>query len=72
VLRETGGAIAMTAWTTMCGFGAILWSAHRGLESLAWVSVTGVALVFLSSAVLLPALMLVRERLQAAGPDAKA
>jgi predicted RND superfamily exporter protein len=62
VLRETGGAIAMTAWTTICGFGAILWSNHRGLRSLAWVSVLGVTLVFLASVVLLPALMLLRER----------
>jgi hypothetical protein len=65
VLRETGGAIAMTAWTTMCGFGAILWSNHRGLRSLAWVSVIGIALVFLASVALLPALMLLRERYRA-------
>lgn len=64
VVRETGGAIAMTAWTTICGFGAILGSAHRGLRSLAWVSVIGVVLVFVTAAVLLPALMLVRERLR--------
>lgn len=62
VLRETGGAIAMTAWTTICGFGAILGSAHRGLRSLAWVSVTGVVLVFVASVVLLPALVFLYER----------
>ncbi len=62
VLRETGGAIGMTAWTTICGFGAILGSAHRGLRSLAWVSVTGVVLVFVASVVLLPALVFLYER----------
>jgi predicted RND superfamily exporter protein len=62
VLRETGGAIAMTAWTTICGFGAILGSAHRGLRSLAWVSVTGVVLVFVASVVVLPALVYLHER----------
>jgi predicted RND superfamily exporter protein len=67
VLRETGSAIALTAWTTICGFGAILWSAHRGLRSLAWVSVCGVALVFVTSVVLLPGLILIRERLHRGG-----
>ncbi|HWB78908.1 MAG TPA: MMPL family transporter [Nannocystaceae bacterium] len=63
-VRETGGAIFMTAWTTICGFGAILSANHRGLQSLAWVSVVGVALVFFTAVLVLPALIVLTERLR--------
>jgi predicted exporter len=58
-VRETGGAVLMTAWTTICGFASILFADHRGLQSLAWVSVIGVMLVFFTAVILLPALILV-------------
>ncbi|MFO0635395.1 MAG: MMPL family transporter [Nannocystaceae bacterium] len=61
VIRETGGAIAMTAWTTICGFGAILSTNHRGLQTLSWVSVVGVTLTFIACVVVLPALIVLRE-----------
>jgi len=61
-VRETGGAIFMTAWTTICGFAAILWADHRGLQSLAWVAVIGVCLVFVTSVVLLPSLIILVDR----------
>jgi predicted RND superfamily exporter protein len=67
-VRETGGAIFMTAWTTICGFGAILSANHRGLQSLAWVSVIGVALVFVTAVLVLPALIVVTERFRRAPP----
>ncbi len=66
-VRETGGAIFMTAWTTICGFGAILSANHRGLQSLAWVSVIGVALVFVTAVLVLPALIVLSERLRPRG-----
>ncbi len=61
VIRETGGAIGMTAWTTICGFGAILSTNHRGLQSLAQVSVLGVVLTFTACVIVLPALIVLRE-----------
>ena len=61
-VRETGGALFMTAWTTICGFASILWADHRGLQSLAWVAVVGVVLVFLTSVVLLPSLIILVDR----------
>ncbi|MBC8071080.1 MAG: MMPL family transporter [Deltaproteobacteria bacterium] len=67
-VRETGGAIFMTAWTTICGFGAILSANHRGLQSLAWVSVIGVALVFVTAVLVLPALIIVSERFRKRPP----
>ena len=66
VIRETGGAIMMTAWTTICGFASILWADHRGLQSLAWVSVVGVTFTFIAAIVFLPALIVVREWLRPA------
>ncbi len=68
VIRETGGAIMMTAWTTICGFASILWADHRGLQSLAWVSVVGVTFTFLAAIVFLPALVVLREWLSPAKP----
>jgi predicted RND superfamily exporter protein len=61
-VRETGGAVFMTAWTTICGFGSILLTNHRGLQSLAWVSVVGVVLVFATSVILLPSLIVLVDR----------
>ena len=58
----------MTAWTTICGFAAILWADHRGLQSLAYVSVIGVTLTFAAAIVVLPALIVVREWLRPAKP----
>ncbi len=63
-VRETGGAVMMTAWTTICGFAAILFANHRGLQSLAWVAVVGVLVVFTTSVLLLPALIVVVDRLR--------
>jgi predicted RND superfamily exporter protein len=69
VIRETGGAIMMTAWTTICGFASILWADHRGLQSLAWVSVVGVTFTFVAAIVFLPALAVLREWLSPAKPS---
>lgn len=57
VLRETGGAVALTTLTTICGFAGILFANHRGLESLAWTAVAGMALAMVSAVVVLPALL---------------
>jgi predicted RND superfamily exporter protein len=64
VLLETGGAIFMTSWTTILGFASLLFSGHRGLITLAEVTITGLALCFLSSVVVLPAILGTAERLQ--------
>ena len=54
-VRETGTAIFLTSWTTAIGFAGIFFANHRGLLSLARVSVIGVMLCWLSSVVVLPA-----------------
>ncbi|MEM6990406.1 MAG: MMPL family transporter [Myxococcota bacterium] len=55
VLRETGGAVFLTTLTTVCGFSGILFANHRGLESMAWVAVTGMVLALVSAVLVLPA-----------------
>ena len=64
VLLETGGAIFMTSWTTILGFAALLFSGHKGLITLAEVTMTGLALCFVSSVVVLPAILWTGERLR--------
>jgi len=58
-LRETGGAVFMTSWTTICGFGGMLFANHRGLQSLARTVGLGMTLAWLASAIFLPALIAV-------------
>lgn len=65
VLRETGGAVFMTTLTTVFGFGGILFANHRGLLSLGWISVVGLVLCFVGAVVLLPAMLVVRDGIQA-------
>ncbi len=60
-VRETGAAIFLTTWTTCIGFGGIFFSNHRGLLSLAKISVVGLILCFVSSVIVLPALLRVLE-----------
>lgn len=65
VLRETGGAVFMTTLTTVFGFGGILFANHRGLLSLGWISVVGLTLCFIGAVVMLPAMLVLRDGIQA-------
>ncbi|MFH1532740.1 MAG: MMPL family transporter [Pseudomonadota bacterium] len=64
VLMETGGAIFMTSWTTILGFASLLFSGHKGLITLAELTIAGLTLCFFSSAVVLPAILSTGEWLQ--------
>ncbi len=65
VLRETGGAVFLTTLTTVCGFAGILFANHRGLQSMAWGAVSGMALALVASVVLLPATLWLVETVMA-------
>ena len=69
-LVKTGPAIALTTWTTAVGFAGIFFANHRGLLSLARVAVVGIVLCLISSAVLLPAALRVKEWLTQSGRPA--
>lgn len=58
----TGKGIALTALTTIIGFGAMLVARHRGIASLGFVLALGVALTLLACLTLMPALLELRSR----------
>ena len=57
VLRSTGEHVAMSAMTTMIGFGGWLLSSHPGLHSIGQLAVVGIGLTLVGALVLLPALL---------------
>jgi preprotein translocase subunit SecF len=61
VLKETGGAIFMTTWTTIIGFTALLFANHQGLMTLARLTILGLTLCFVSSVCFLPGVITIGE-----------
>ena len=65
IVQNTGKAIFLTTATTCLAFSTFLFAAHPGLKTLGPVSVIGIALCFVASIFLLPAirtLMASREK----------
>jgi predicted RND superfamily exporter protein len=57
VLKSTGKAILLTSLTTMVGFGSLVPAKYRGFGSLGMLLVFGVAACFITTLLLLPALV---------------
>jgi hopanoid biosynthesis associated RND transporter like protein HpnN len=55
--HSTGPAIALSASTTMCGFGTLMMAKHQGIASLGFLMTVGVGASLITSLVLLPAVM---------------
>jgi len=55
--HSTGPAIALSACTTMAGFGTLMMAKHQGIASLGFLMTAGVGANVITSLVLLPALM---------------
>ncbi len=55
VFSESGRAVLLTTLTTMCGFGSLVFAAHRGLASVGTLAVIGMAACLVASLTLLPA-----------------
>ena len=62
VFTSTGKAILLTSLTTMLAFGSLVFATYRGLGSLGIALFIGVGTCFLTSAVVLPALLGVTEK----------
>lgn len=62
IVRETGGAIFLTTWTTAIGFVGALFAPQEGLRSLARVSLSGMVLCFIASVLFFPAMVEVVKR----------
>jgi predicted RND superfamily exporter protein len=62
-LAEVGPAVALCSWTTIIGYGSLLFSLNRALRSFGLYAVIGETTTLLTALVLLPALlMLVKPR----------
>jgi uncharacterized protein len=57
--RSTGQAITLASLTTMVGFGSLMISSHRGINSLGLLVALGVGSVLLASLTVLPSLLAV-------------
>ncbi|MHC4505646.1 MAG: MMPL family transporter, partial [Planctomycetota bacterium] len=66
IVTETGRAFVLTTLTTMAGFGSLIWSRYKGLNSFGFVTILGMTFVLLSSLVALPAFLVLLERRRAA------
>jgi predicted RND superfamily exporter protein len=62
VIKYTGRAILLTSLTTMIGFGSMGLASHKGIAALGQVLFLGVGTCFLSSVIVLPALITLFER----------
>ncbi len=70
-LSEVGPAVALCSWTTIIGYGSLLFSVNRALRSFGWYAIIGEVTTLITALVLLPALLtLVRPREWVAQPGA--
>ena len=57
-LAEAGPSIALCSWTTIVGYGSLLFSLNRALRSFGWYAMIGEMTCIVTALVLLPALLL--------------
>ncbi len=57
-LAEVGPAVALCSWTSIVGYGSLLFSLNRALRSFGWYAMAGEVTTVLTALVLLPATML--------------
>jgi predicted RND superfamily exporter protein len=58
-LLEVGPAVALCSWTTIIGYGSLLFSINRALRSFGWYAMLGEVTCILTALTLLPAFALV-------------
>ncbi|MFH1760892.1 MAG: MMPL family transporter, partial [bacterium] len=63
VMKTTGRAILLTSLTTMIAFGSWALASHKGTASMGQTLFLGVGTCFLSSALLLPSIITIMEKL---------
>ncbi len=63
-LAEVGPVVALCSWTSIIGYGSLLFSLNRALRSFGWYAMVGEVMTILTALVLLPALLLVARRKQ--------
>lgn len=66
-VRAVVGSVFMSSSTTLVGFGGMLLSQHRGLNSMGLLAVIGISSCFVTTFLILPGLLLIAERLNLRG-----
>ena len=61
-LAEVGPAVALCSWTSIIGYGTLLYSLNRALRSFGWYAMVGEVTTITTALVLLPALLLLERR----------
>jgi hypothetical protein len=69
-LKRSGGAVALCSYTTMIGYGALLFADNQALQSFGWMAISGEIACAAMALLLLPALLSPKEPAQIATPDA--
>lgn len=64
-LAEVGPAVALCSWTSIVGYGTLLYSLNRALRSFGWYAMVGEVTTITTALVLLPALLLLARRSKA-------
>ncbi|MDR8393998.1 MMPL family transporter [Aliifodinibius sp. S!AR15-10] len=71
VLHSTGEHITVSTFTTMLGFGGLLFSIHPGMRSIGEVAILGVGLALFAALFVLPSLLKGLEQFDAKNPAQK-
>jgi predicted RND superfamily exporter protein len=61
VLWSTGPAICLTTFTSLIGYGTLVFTRHGALSSMGWLAVIGLSVTWLTALVMFPALLQVLE-----------
>lgn len=64
-LREVGPAVALCSWTSIIGYGSLVFALNRALRSFGWYAVVGEITSILTALILLPVLLLLLPRFMA-------
>lgn len=63
VMHDVGSAITMTSLTSLIGFGGLVVTNYKGLQSLGQLAIIGIVFAWLATILVLPALLWAREEL---------
>ncbi|GEJ58121.1 efflux RND transporter permease subunit [Anaeromyxobacter diazotrophicus] len=61
-LAEVGPAVALCSWTTVVGYGSMIFSLNKAIRSFGWYAMIGELTTIVAALVLLPAIAIVRRR----------
>lgn len=63
VMQDVGSAVSMTSMTSLIGFGGLVVTNYKGLQSLGQLAIIGILFAWLATILVLPSLLWAREEL---------